>query len=151
VTRIVAGLEQLRGLRREYGPEKRWFAWEWTTTTKFDTQVFVSQILKEKFEVHALRFEFANSHATEKGGIHCRACVTNDENLDYNEMPGERQIIIWRSEIVDLTWKPHRNEIEAQWLCLRRYQGSNLRMALGFRSVTDEDIHIWGGILYSEP
>jgi len=151
VTRIVAGLESLTGGRGRYEPEKRWFAWEWTTNIKSDRICYISPILRDNFEVHAIRWEFINSHQTEKGGVHCRACVTQNQNLNYLDMPQERQIIEWKSEIIDLTYKPHKNEKEVQWDCLRRFQGSNLRLALGFQCMTDDSIYVWGGILFSEP
>jgi len=151
MTKIVSGIESITGESRGKITERRWHMYKWYTSDKASSHVAISPIFKSGVTVHKIYIEFFNLNAAEEGGIWVSFCVTNDENLPWANTLTETQIIEFRSNIVENRWVAEYRKHQLELDVTRQYLGSNLRLAIGYKSMTESDIECMAGILYSEP
>jgi len=151
MTKIISGLEQLKNGNNRRRPQQIWFWRHWVSVVNNAKIVFVSPIFKNGVTIHKFKLEHLSETDEIFGHVACRICVTANDNLAYDDMPLERNIIDFVRQGATPQYDAIFRQTQVEFDILRRYEGANLMLAIGFHNSCQDGCWVSAGLLYSEP
>ena len=151
MAKAITAIDVITGGPRGQKAQRRWFWRYWSSGVNNDTIVFTSPVFKSGVTVHQLKIEHLNETNEIWGRIEVRACVTSDANLTWAGMLQEKQIIEFPRPAPNNGYLCLFRQTQTEFDMLRRYEGANLRLAIGYRNSGVDTVWVESGLLFSEP